>query len=111
MPARDLPQLPDRLAAAVTRVLTDLGVADDVATREAAAMDRIVVTTTNSRAVLGSMNNMAVHADAQLYDLPHRPGRELQHVNAWLAQVPCAPLGYETPGETARRLLESCYGR
>jgi hypothetical protein len=94
----------------VGRVLIDIGVADDMTAREVAAMDRIVVTTTNSRAVLGSMNDMAVQADEQLYDLPYRPGRELHYVNAWLAQVPCGPLAYATPAETARHLLESCHG-
>lgn len=111
MPARDLPGLPARLAAAVGQVLTDIGAVVDRVGCEVAAMDRFVVTTTNSRAVLGSMNDMAAQADAQLYDLPHRPGRQLHHVNAWLAQVPCAPLDYATPAETARHLLESCHGR
>lgn len=108
VPARDLKKLPARLADAVDRLLDHLEVPHAIRSTEVAAMADARTAVTNSRIVLRSMQDIAVQADGQLYDLPHRPGRQLDHVNVWLAHVPLGPLGYATPGEAALRLLEHC---
>lgn len=105
MPAKDLRRLPVRLAAAVDRLLGYIGVPDAARRDELAAMGEARVAKTNSRSVLGSMAFLAVHAGEQLHDLPHRPGRTLGHVDAWLAEVPCGALGPGTPAAAALALL------
>jgi hypothetical protein len=107
VPAKDLRALPGRLTAAVDRLLTHIGVPAAARHGELAAMDEVRVGKTDSRSVLGSMAFLAAHAGEQLHDLPHRPGRTLGHVDAWLAEVPCGALGMATPADAAVRLLHS----
>jgi hypothetical protein len=105
VPARDPARLPERVASALDALLRHLGVAADVRSAEIAAMAAVKVAPTNSRPVLGSMTHIAGLAYAELYDMPHRPGRTLHHVNAWLAAEPNARLELATPADAALRLL------
>ncbi|HSJ07578.1 MAG TPA: hypothetical protein VK936_12810 [Longimicrobiales bacterium] len=105
VPARDLRSLPLRLVAAVDRLLAHIGVPDAARRDELAAMAEARVAKTNSRSVLGSMAFLAEQAGEQLHDLPHRPGRTLGHVDAWLAEVSCGVLELRTPAEAALDLL------
>jgi hypothetical protein len=110
VPARDLRGLPGRLTAAVDRLLAHIGVPDAARRSELDAMAEARVGKTNSRSVLGSMAFLAAHAGEQLHELPHRPGRTLAHVAAWLAEVPCGALGPGTPAGAALGLLRSPAG-
>jgi hypothetical protein len=103
VPARDLRKLPDRLSLALGAVLADMEAPHRPREIELAAMQRYQIARTNSRSVLGSMNDMSGLAEAEL---AARDGRlDLHEVNLRLAEVPCGPLGYRTPGETAWELL------
>jgi hypothetical protein len=105
VPARDLASLPERMASALERLLAHLDVDARTRRAEIGAMAEARVARTDSRSVLGSMSHLAERAHAELCELPHRPGRSLDHVNVWLANEPCGALDHGTPADAALRLL------
>jgi hypothetical protein len=103
IPARNLPDVATRLAAAVHELLFALGASLDQINREIGEMRSARIARTNSRSVLGSMNDMAYLADGYLEggSIPdHLVVAELK-----MAQAPCGPLNYRAPGDVALGLL------
>lgn len=105
VPARDLGKLPERLVAALHEMMADLVVPRSACEAEFKAMERFQIARTNNRSILGTMNDMAVQAEAEFY--AGHLGGDLRGINRRLADVPCGPLGYDRPGERAWRLLRS----
>jgi hypothetical protein len=103
--ARDLPDLPRRLAESVGGVLAALGVRHELIRAEIREMQWIQVARTQSRSVLGSMNDFAFAADA--YFRSDREVVSLPDLNLWLADTPCKPLQYERPAEVAVELMRA----
>jgi hypothetical protein len=105
IPARDLRAVKERLITAIDQVLVDLEVPAVRREREFRQMEEFGVAKTNSRSILGSMNDMAYLAEAEL----SATGRlfDLRAVNVRLAAVPCGPLNYQYPGDRAVELLEA----
>ncbi len=100
---KNLPALPDRLAHAALMLLHDIGVPAWDAGRELKEMAAARFARTNSRTVLGSMNEFSFMAPWYLND----PGLSggLAELAFRLADTPCGPLDGERPRDVARRLL------
>jgi hypothetical protein len=92
--------LGSRLREAAVEMLRVIGVPDDRIRAEDAAMDELVVSTTASRQVLGSMNDFAYLLDgyaertSSLLDLALK-----------VADAPCGPLGMDSPREATIALM------
>lgn len=103
--ARDLPAMPRRLAEAAATLLASLGVRHELIRAEVREMQWIQVARTQSRSVLGSMNDFAFSVDA--YFRGDREAVALAELDRWLADTPCKPLQYRTPGEVAGELMRA----
>jgi hypothetical protein len=103
--AKELGSVGERIIDALNTLLTELQVPAPMREREIHEMREFRVTPTNSRSILGSMNDMAYLAEAE-FEAVGRP-IDLRKVNRRLAAVPCAPIGYEYPGERAVELLRA----
>ena len=88
-----------RFGEAVEQVLRGLKIDPARIAAEKAAMAECIVTTTNDRQVLGSLNDFARMLDAYL------DGRPLVEVALHLAEAPCRPLGMRCPKEAAQEVL------
>jgi hypothetical protein len=107
VPARDLSHVAERLSAAVHELLFALGAPLDQINREIGEMQHARFAGTNSRSILGSMNDMAYLADGYLegYAIPdHLLVAELR-----MAQAPCGPLRYRSPDDVALELLRNSW--
>ena len=105
VPARDLPDLPRRIAESAATLLASLGVHHDRIRTEVRAMQWIQVARTQSRSVLGSMNDFAFAVN--VYFRGDRESVSLVELDRWLAETPCKPLQFRTPGEVARELMRA----
>ena len=103
IPARNLPEMGIRLAAGVRELLAALGAPLSQIDSEMAAMGSARIARTNSRSVLGSMNDMAYMADAYLEGAVMPAG--LLAAELKMAEAPCGPLGYRSPDDVALGLL------
>jgi hypothetical protein len=100
--AREFPALDARFRAAVVEVLRLLGVAEDAIHREVEAMAEVAYAPTNSRSVLGTMNDYYRSLRMQ-FEL--RPERTLTDHALHLSKTPCGPLDYDSPKNVAMSLL------
>jgi hypothetical protein len=89
----------DRLPESVSNVLGALGIDPKKIASEVDAMGACVVTTTNDRSVLGSMNDFSQMLDSYLDE------RTLTEVSLRVAQAPCGPIGMASPDDATRRLF------
>jgi len=90
LPARDVKGVADHLAAALDDILLALGVAEPAVRRELIEMREAAFKPTNSRSVLGSVNDFAKSAQWRLYE---EPDAELIAVTLWLSRTPILSLG------------------
>jgi hypothetical protein len=103
IPARNLPELGIRLAAGVRELLVALGAPLAQIDSEMAAMESARIARTNSRSILGSMNDMAYMADAHLEGAAMPAG--ILAAELKMAEAPCGPLSYRAPVDVALGLL------
>lgn len=102
--AKEFESLPVRLVGAVCEVLGFLGVPREVIEREEREMRQFAYGPTRSKRVLGSMNDFMFQLAWLLHD---RPGISLVDASLHLAETPCSPIGYKSPGDFTRELLRS----
>jgi len=107
-PARDVKELPERLAETVAARLRRLGIDDAVVAAEIGAMSVVAVAKTADRSVTGQMVDFAKHLT---YYMPENGWSEwdLQAAEGKLAQMPCRASGpfdkVIFPRDAALRLL------
>jgi hypothetical protein len=90
-----------RIAEAAGLVLRALEIAEDKIATEEEAMREAIMTTTNDRRVVGSMNDFAWMAEAYVEHL------SLHDAALKLAEAPCSPLGMTSPREATRALFSA----
>ena len=105
VPAKDLPAMPLRLAAAVHELLFALGAPLAQINDEISAMDRAIFSATNSRSIQGSMTDMTYLADGYLAG--HPIPEFLLVTELKMSEAPCGPLKYRAPRDVALELLRS----
>lgn len=103
--ARDPARLAARLTDALATLLPLIDVDERAVSEELAEMRTVRVASTNNRSIVASMNDAAQRGYQELYDLPHRPGRTLGHINLLLAAVSLATLDHRSPADVARASL------
>ena len=102
MPGRDLKNLARNFPGALAEVLQALGVPRPVMEREVEASSEAVIAVTNSRSLLGTLNDFS---QTLRYRLSGEPDAALVEVALWLSRTPVGPLGYDRPNRVTRRLL------
>jgi hypothetical protein len=102
MPGRDLKNLARNLPAALAEVLRALGVPGVVMEAEVEASAEAVIAVTNSRSVLGTLNDFSRALGHRLSD---EPDADLVEIALLLSRTPVGPLGYDAPDRVTRRLL------
>jgi len=102
--AKDMPAFPDRLAAATSEVLVALGIPCEAADRERSEMHETVLARTDSKRVLGSLNDLMFHLE---YDVRSRPEESLLERALYLGRIPCAPIKYSSPIDATRELFKA----
>ena len=104
VPAKEIQTLPGRLSDAVREVLIALGVAPGLADREHAQMQQLFFGRTENRRILGSLNEFMFEL---AYVMDVRPGESLLKKSLFLAESPCKPIGYNSPGRATLELFAS----
>jgi hypothetical protein len=97
--ATDPGTLGSRLQKATVEMLRVIEVPEDRIRAEEAAMGELLVSTTASRRVLGSMNDFA-HMLAY-----HPSGRSPAAIALELAEAPCSPIGMNSPRRATLELF------
>ena len=102
-----LHHLESRFIGQLDEMLSDLGVSQELIDRELSLMEPMYYGRTNSRVVLGSMNDLIF-----LFRHMLAHGRDLSLLD-WsleLAKTPCRPIDGKHPEDVARALLENPHG-
>jgi hypothetical protein len=99
VPGRDFPNLISAFRDRLVQRLRRLGVSEDKISIERAAMDLVQIHPSNSKSILGSMNDF-------VHQLRFRVGDRFSFTEAdWLedslSEAPMGALGYQFPGEVA----------
>jgi len=102
--ARDLDDLVPRFMRQLDEVLSALGVRQELIDRELSLMEPVYYGRTNSRSVLGTMNDFV---QMFKYMLPDGQDLTLLDWSLQLAKAPCGPIDIERPNRLTRRLLEN----
>jgi hypothetical protein len=105
--ARDLNNLVPRFTRQLDEVLSILGVRRKLIDRELSLMEPFYFGRTNSRSVLGTMNDFVVNFKYAL-----SIGHDYSPLD-WslrLAMTPCGPIDMQSPDRLTRRLLENPQG-
>jgi hypothetical protein len=89
-----------RIREALTKMLRSLGVSGDKIDAELLAMTDMVVSTTASRTILGSMNDFTQMFS---YFPPEMPSFEVARD---LAKSPCSPIGMNSPDRATVELFQ-----
>lgn len=100
IPARDPSSLAERLAAELGEVLSALRVSRQKIDRERRQMADGLFAQTNSRTILGTMNDFGRMLDPA-------PGQSLTSAALELAEAPCGPIGMESPDRATVKLFAS----
>ena len=103
MPARDVKHLATNFPAALARVLAGLGIPTAAVEREVAATREAVIAKTESRSLLGTLNDFSFMLQWQLSG---HPSVDLVQAALELSQTPVRPLGrLGFPDRVTRALL------
>lgn len=102
MPGRDLRNLTRNFPDALAQVLHALRIPEAAVAREVEATRDAVIAPTNSRSLLGTINDFS---QALRYRLSDELDADLLEVALWLSRTPVGPLGGDAPDRVTRRLL------
>lgn len=107
-------QMADRLfvefPARVYNLLRMIGVPTDIALRECAELETVLLARTESRSLLGSLNEIALHYQLVAERDSGRRTLSLSAVEKQLSRFLHSPLNYVRPGDIAIALLAEQYG-
>jgi hypothetical protein len=101
-PARRVKLLGAHLPGILQDVLEALGIPAPAIAREVGEMRETVIAPTDSRSVLGTLNEFTVMLRHRLYS---EPDADLIEVAAWLSETPIMALGNFFPDVKTRELL------
>jgi hypothetical protein len=100
VPAREPVSLGPRLAEALGHMLAALGIPAQRVEEEQRHMARIAFARTNSRQILGTLNDFDRMLDPA-------PGQSLLSAALQLAKAPCGPIGMESPDRMTVNLFNA----
>jgi hypothetical protein len=102
LPGKGAGDLPRTFADALAQVLVELDLPPAAIQREVAASREVVVAATDSRSVLGSLNEAAYLAQ---YRLRVEPEEDLLVLARWVAETPVIAGSVRWPRDVVRQLL------
>lgn len=102
LPARDLEHVAQQLPLAVGAVLEALGIPADAIRAEQRAMTESVIAPTNSRSLIGTLNDLGYGLKLRLAE---EPDASLIALGLWLSETPIGPMKYQKPAGVTRRLF------
>ena len=102
MPGRDLANLPHGFPDALAAVLGRLRLSPDAVEREVEASREVVLAVTDSRSMLGSLNDFALYAK---HKLQRNPELDLVDLSVGLAYSPVIAMNFGFPRDAALALL------
>jgi len=105
-PVQMLDRLLNELPAKVYNLLRMISVPTEIALQECAELETVMLARTESRSVLGSLNEIALHYQMIAERDAGRRELSLSAVGQQLARFLHRPLGYVHPADSARRTLE-----
>lgn len=103
LPARDVKCIGEHLRDTLARVLPSLGVSALSVRRELMEMRETAIARTNSRSVLGSINDFA---KAIKWRLDAEPDADLVAIALWLSETPILPFDGKSADLLTRNLLD-----
>jgi hypothetical protein len=92
--AKDRSTFAERLREAAKAVMEGIGVAPGIIEHELHEMSQIRISTTSSRRVLGSLNELSF---LSRYSIARRPQMDLTTLATEIAETPCSLIKYESP--------------
>jgi hypothetical protein len=104
VPARDIGDVDQRLRDAIARLLWNIKVPEDCVRGELAEMSGVMYTRTESRKVLGVMNDFVHQTDWMFYE---NPACSLDDVGIYLADTVTSAIEHGGPRDVALRMLTS----
>jgi len=104
IPAKDIHTLSNRFVAAVHEVLTALGVGPQFADQERAHMKDFYFGRTDSKRILGSLNDLMFHLE---YYLQAESSDSLLQLSLFLGTIIYKPIGYNSPKDLTLALFAS----
>lgn len=90
----------------VANLLGMIGISAKGVSREMKHLDNVQFARTASRRILGSLNDIAWNYQWLAEEAEGEKGLSLSHVELNLSQMPQRPLGYKSPVDVAKELLE-----
>jgi hypothetical protein len=102
LPGRDVKHLAQNFPEALARVLLGLGIPATAVDREVEATREALIATTNSRSLLGTLNDFSFLLK---WELQGAPAVDLVEAALRLSGTPVAPLGPGFPDQVTRQLL------
>jgi hypothetical protein len=90
----------------VANLLGMIGISAKTASREMKHLEHVQFAKTASRRILGSLNDLAWNYQWLAEAAEGKEGLSLSYVELNLSQMPQRPLGYKTPVDVAKELLE-----
>jgi hypothetical protein len=105
-PAKEVRSMANHLTIHLSALLENLGAQPAWIDAEMRKMAGARFTTTNSRSVLGTMNDYRMQIEARVFEAEDVSPLELALA---LSMGPVGPLQYRHPGEVALDLLKKCY--
>ena len=100
LPGRDVATIPERFPEILAILLANLRIPREAIDREVAACRDVVIARTDSRSLLGTLNDFAHMAKWRLQD---RPEPDLDAESLALSHTPVGSLGYAYPADLARQ--------
>ena len=94
LPGRDLGRIAIHLPIGLQQVLLAMQIPTDLVHAELAAMSNVLFAPTNSRSLLGTINDFTNLLD---WELDQNPRAHLLDLSLKLSQSPVKPLGYSNP--------------
>lgn len=102
LPVQDVPRLHTAIPSAVSEVLRCISVPGPRIEREVEAMSELLFTPTNSRSLLGSLNDFTFQIRSWF---EMRQDYSLLEMALKLSETPVSPLAYQHPSDITRRLF------
>jgi hypothetical protein len=102
VPAVSLSTLAERFVEGLGEMLRAIGVPRSAIEKELRQMDALAYAPTQSRSILGTMNEFMFHVSELTYTYP---GPDVKRIAMHLAEMPCAPIQYQFPRAAARAVF------
>jgi hypothetical protein len=102
VPAAPVITLFPRFEESLRQVLRAMAIQESIINREISLMKDYAVTKTNSRSILGTMNDFKSMISFYEYDENHQP---LLWLSLHIGEAPCRPISYKRPIDMIKEIL------